>query len=368
MSKIFFKKTLIIGLGLIGGSFAKALRHHKISTEIFAFDLDLESIDLAKNDGVIEGGADNFVLLEQDFDLIVIATPLSTYEEIFAEISGSVSQKTIIIDLGSLKNFISEILPKNLQKNFVACHPIAGSEKNGFENSDGALFCGKKFVICPTIKNDLEAVKKVESLTKIIGCDVELIDAKKHDEIYALVSHLPQFLSFLTKEFSPKNIRDDFFKTAFRLDNSDPEIWSDIFELNDENLEKFYVEFFENSEKEIKLIKIASTPSDFVEILKRIQDDAEDGKRSSSTFHNPELVSGSLSQTFEENFAAIFTRAIFVKTYLNLPKIKTYKPYAGNGFRDFTSIISILNYSPEKLATLVQKNHKKILKIFNSLS
>ncbi len=253
MSKIIFQKTLIVGLGLIGGSFAKALRQHKISAEIFAFDLDLESIDLAKNDGVINGGADNFLMLEHTFDLIVIAAPLAAYEEIFAEISEAISPKTIVIDLGSLKNFITEILPKNLAQNFVACHPIAGSEKNGFENSDAQLFLGKKFVICPTAKNDLEAVKKVENLAKEIGCSVELVDAKKHDEIYALVSHLPQFLSFLTKEFSPKNIKDEFFKTAFRLDDSDPEIWADIFELNDENMEKFYVEFFDALEKEIKI-------------------------------------------------------------------------------------------------------------------
>ncbi len=357
MSKIIFEKTLIVGLGLIGGSFAKTLRQHQISAKIFAFDLDLESIDLAKNDGVINGGADNFLMLEQTFDLIVIATPLATYEEIFAEICESISPKTIVIDLGSLKNFIGEILPKNLVQNFVACHPIAGSEKSGFENSESTLFLGKKFVICPTAKNNLEAVKKVENLAKEIGCSVELIDAKKHDEIYALVSHLPQFLSFLTKEFSPKNIKDEFFKTAFRLDNSDPEIWADIFELNDENMEKFYVEFFDGLEKEI-------------EILKQVQDERARGRKESpSTPRYPKLVLGSFDQHFlEENFAAIFTRAIIVKTYLNLSKIKSYQPYAGNGFRDFTSIVKILDLEPKKLADLIQKNHKKILKIFNSLS
>ncbi len=352
MSKILFPKTLIIGLGLIGGSFAKSLRHHKISEKIFAFDLDLESIDLAKNDGIIDSGADNFVMLEENFDLVVIATPLSAYEEIFAEILNHISPKTIVIDLGSLKNFINEILPKNLEKNFIGCHPIAGSEKNGFENSDAELFLGKKFVICPTAKNDLEAIKKIENLAKQIGCNLESIDSKKHDEIYALVSHLPQFLSFLTKEFSPKNIKDDFFKTAFRLDDSDPEIWSDIFELNDENLERFYVEFFDDLEKEITLIKVSSdAPKDL--------------------WHGLESCFDELSMTssfFEENFAAIFTRAIIVKTYLNLPQIKTFQNYAGTGFRDFTSIVGVFKYDQEKLTNLIQKNHKKILKIFNSLS
>ena len=346
MSQISFPKTLIIGLGLIGGSFAKALRNANLSREIFAYDSDLEAIDLAKNDGIIKSGAGDFDLLEDDisnFDLIVIATPLATYEEIFAEIGDRISSKTIVIDLGSLKNFIGEILPDNLQKNFVACHPIAGSEQSGFENSQADLFSGKKFIICKNSKTDLEAVKKVENLAKIIGCNVDFLDAKKHDEIYALVSHLPQFLSFLTKEFSPKKIEGDFLKTAFRLDDSDPEMWADIFELNEENLEKFYLVFFEELEKNIKLPR------------------NECGVTVSAA--------GSIDPSFlENNFASIFFRAILVESYLKIPEIKTFQNYAGTGFKDFTSITKILNYDPQKLAELIKKNQSKILKIFNSLS
>ena len=340
MSHILFEKTLIVGLGLIGGSFAKALHQHKISKEIFAFDLDAEAIDLAKNDGIIDGGADNLGLLDKKFDFIVIATPLSVYEEIFDEISNYISPKTIIIDLGSLKNFIAEILPKNLEKNFIGCHPIAGSEKIGFENSDAKLFLNKKFIICKDTKNDSAVIKKVEDLVKIIGCNIDFLDAKKHDEIYALVSHLPQFLSFLTKEFSPKNIKDEFLKTAFRLDDSDPEIWADILELNEENMEEFYVKFFDNLENNINV-----TPS---------SEKAE--------FSVTDI------EFFETNFAAIFFRALVVKSYLEIPEIKTLKTYAGSGFRDFTSIINILNYEPEKLKNLIQKNQRKITKIFDSLS
>lgn len=356
MSKILFPKTLIIGLGLIGGSFARALRQHELSSEIYAFDLDLEAIDFAKSEGVINEGANNFAVLEQNFDLVVIAAPLSAYEEIFAEISENILPKTIVIDLGSLKNFITEILPQNLQKNFIGCHPIAGSEKNGFEHSDAKLFSGKKFVICPSEKNNPEALKNIEDLAKILGCDVEFIDSKTHDEIYALVSHMPQFLSFLTREFSPKNISNSFFKTAFRLDDSDPEIWSDIFELNDENLEKFYLEFFANLEQEIELIK----NNKFEALLARSKNESPQTESL-----NDLMVT---SQFFSENFTAIFTRAIIVKSYLNLPKVKDFQSYAGNGFKDFASIISILSYDQKILRDLIQKNHKKILKILNSFS
>ncbi len=342
MSNFFFKKTLVIGLGLIGGSFAKALRQNKISEKIFALDVDLETIDLAKNDGVVEGGCDNFELLDNDFDFVVIATPLSIYEEIFEEISSHITPSAILIDLGSLKSFIDEILPKNLAKNFVACHPIAGSQKTGFENSDTKLFLNKKFIICPNKNNDKKVIEKIENLANQIGFNVELIDFKKHDEIYALVSHLPQFLSFLTKDFSPKNITDDFLRTAFRLDDSDPEIWSDIFEINDQNLEKFYLEFFDNLEKNIELIKLNK-----IGIIDEILFE---------------------KNFFEQNFSTIFCRAIIAKSYLEISEIKNLQNYVGQGFKDFVSIAQILNQNPKKTSELITKNQNKILKIFAQLS
>ena len=98
------------------------------------------------------------------------------------------------------------------------------------------LFFGKKFIICKNIFNKDEDIKKINSLFQKMGCNVDFIDAKAHDKIYALVSHLPQFISFLTKDFSPK-IND----RAFRLNNSNEKIWGDIFALNEKNIEEFYI-------------------------------------------------------------------------------------------------------------------------------
>lgn len=335
-----FQKTLIIGLGLIGGSFAKSLQKSQISKEIFAYDSDCETIDLAKNDGVIKEGVSDLNFLQEElanFDLIVLATPLSVYEEILEEIVPQISPNALIIDLGSIKDFKFK-----LPKNFIGCHPIAGSENTGFENSSADLFFGKKFIICPE-NRDKNSVNKIAELVKKIGATPEFLEAKKHDEIYALVSHLPQFLSFLTKEFSPKNIKDEFFKTAFRLDESSPEIWEDVFKINERNLEKFYLKFFDELENYSK---------------------------------NPESVLVKNSHNlpkfdekfFEENFAAIFFRVLVVKSYLEIPEIKNFQNYAGSGFRDFTSIISLLNYDSEKLKKLIEKNQKQIFKIFNSIS
>lgn len=337
MSNFIFKKALIIGLGVIGGSFAKTLKKFQICEKIFACDFDEESLDLAKSEGIIFAGSSNLEFFADEilsFDLIVIATPLASYEEIFAEISTKISPNSLLIDLGSVKN----LGIKNLPKNFVPCHPIAGSAETGFENSQANLFFGKKFIICAQNYD-----KKLDEIIAKIGAKKEILDIKKHDEIYALVSHLPQFLSFLTKEFSPKKIDDEFFKTAFRLDNSSPELWEDIFELNEKNLEKFYLQFFDNLEKNIK----------------NLQQLENKGAQAAVKFSE---------KFFEENFAAIFFRAVVAKSLLEIPEVKTHQNYAGQGFVDFTSIIEIFNFDAAKLHNLLTKNHSKIRKFFESIS
>ncbi|OFW80483.1 MAG: hypothetical protein A2887_05100 [Alphaproteobacteria bacterium RIFCSPLOWO2_01_FULL_40_26] len=347
-----FKKTLIIGLGLIGGSFAKALR--RASKKIFAVDSDFDAVELAKAEGVIENGFDDLTHFEDElheFDLIVIATPLFAYEEIFSALQ---NVKSLVIDLGSVKDFKY----KNLPQNFIPCHPIAGSENSGFEHSCADLFSGQKFVIC-------KENKIVENLAKKIGAIPQFLDAKKHDEIFALISHLPQFLSFLTKEFSPKNIKDKFFQTAFRLDNSNPEIWEDIFEMNQKNLEKFYLKFFENLEKNIdrprnKCGVTKSRHKQYHPALVACHPALVACHPALVACH-PALVAGSI----EENFAAISFRVLVVKSYLEIPEIETFSNYAGKGFKDFTSIIAIENnLNPE----LIEKNQQKIQKFFKIIS
>ena len=330
-----FKKTLIIGLGLIGGSFAKALKKHKISAEIFACDPDAETLDFAQGSGVIEGGFEDLSHLSdelQNFDLIVVASPLATYEEVFSVITKS---KALVIDLGSIK----ELHIENAPKNFIPCHPIAGSQNSGFEFADENLFASKKFIIC---SQNSEA-KNVAQLAKQIGAEPEFLKAEEHDEIYALMSHLPQFLSFLTKEFSPKNIKDPFFQSAFRLDDSDPELWSDIFAMNEIKLEKFYLLFFDNLEKNVEqLTKLKADAN--------LKDEKFDEK------------------FFADNFSAIFFRALIAKSLLEIEQVKTFKNYAGSGFKDFTSIASCLNYDQKKLQELITKNRPQITKFFNSIS
>jgi prephenate dehydrogenase len=334
-----FKKTLIIGLGLIGGSFAKAIKEQNLSNKITAFDPDDESLDLAKSEGVIDAGVTELRHIEDElanFDLIVIAAPLSAYEEIFSTIAAT---KALTIDLGSVKNFKFKKLPTN----FIPCHPIAGLENSGFEYSDSALFKDKKFIICKENAEVFDLVKKIGALP-------EYLESKKHDEIYALISHLPQFLSFLTKEFSPKAIMGEFLTKSFRLDNSNPEIWEDIFEMNEESLEKFYIKFFDNLEE-----NFLKNEEDLFQTIRSV---AIDNKP-------PEDCTW---DAIEENATAILFRLIVVTSYLQIAKIKEFLPYSGNGFQDFTAISSVTGFDKEKIINLIRSNKKQLNKIFNLIS
>jgi prephenate dehydrogenase len=328
------QKILIVGLGLIGGSFAKALKSKLNETKIYFYDIDKN----LQNDNFLEGFCDISKKMP-NFDLIVIASFLSSYEEIWSNLTKNCQNLPLIIDLGSLKEIVIEKAPKKFLSNFIACHPIAGKEKSGFENSEAELFVGKKFIICKNSQNNEQNLQKIFDLAKLIGAVPEFMDAKKHDEIYALMSHLPQFISFLTIEFSPppEKIKNE---RIFRLNYSNPELWSDIFRLNAKNIEKLYVEFFEN------LMDFAQKIDDeeFNEIVL-------------------EVNSSKASSEVEKSAETIF-RFLVICAFLKIKKIDEFQKYAGSGFEDFTLIKFLLKLDIDDL-----KNHRiKLLEFFDKIS
>ncbi len=313
-----FKKINIIGLGLIGGSLARACRKYQLAESIFGSDIDQTQIDFAVNKKIIDAQY-NFNQKITNDDLIIICSPLSSYEQIFQKLTPIISDQTLIIDVGSLKNFtlpLAEKILLGLAKNFVACHPIAGSEKSGVANSNSDLFSGKKTIICPNEINDKNIIKKVELFWQKIGSVVYFLDAKEHDKIFALVSHLPQFLAFIAWE-DFENGDDEILNKHFRLQNSNPEIWQEIFTLNRQNIEHYFRFYLEN------INKYSSNENDLIS-----------------------------------------RRIALVSCFLTLPDIKEFQPFSGTGFKDFTAIINHPKKSslePKSLTQFLNQIKSKII-------
>lgn len=245
-----FKNAGLIGLGLIGGSLARAMKKHGLATKITGYTNSVESSKVAKRLGIIDDIAPSLKELAEKSDIIIISTPISSYGQIAREISSYTTENCIITDVGSLKlpfiEIFSEYLPKSSIPFLVPAHPIAGTEKTGVESGFAELFEGKKTILTPTALTNKKAMQSVKELWQACGSSTKIVDAARHDMIYAEVSHLPQFLAFcyaelLRREIEVKKNNECFaneerFWTFTRICASNPLIWLDIFRMNKTNL------------------------------------------------------------------------------------------------------------------------------------
>ncbi|ACI21084.1 MULTISPECIES: prephenate dehydrogenase [Thermodesulfovibrio] len=253
-----FNTVSILGVGLIGGSLALALKEKKLVNKIIGYGRNEQRLKEALKLGIIDSYTTSLKKASQA-ELIVLATPAGIFEKIIIEMLNYLKKGTIIIDVGSVKesvvNSFEKILPAGVF--FVGTHPIAGSDKTGFEHAKGDLFKKAKVIITPTENTDKSALEKVSNLWQKIGAVVEFMSADKHDKIYALVSHLPHLISFCmvnTVAEMDKNFikyAGSGFKDTTRIAKSSPEVWRDIFIMNDKNILQC-LEIFAKNLKEIK--------------------------------------------------------------------------------------------------------------------
>lgn len=235
----------IIGLGLIGGSFALDLKTSGISIKILGFDIKEKHIEEAKLLNIIdeESSIENMI---KNAVLIVLAIPVNYIPEKLKTILNEIKENQIIIDLGSTKqNIAQKIAEHHNRKNYVACHPIAGTENTGPSAAFTGLFKGKVNIICDKHLSSSDALQKIESIFDKIGMKTIYMDSKEHDKHIAYVSHLSHISSFalgktvLEIEESEKNIFNmagSGFASTVRLAKSSPDMWSPIFDQNAENL------------------------------------------------------------------------------------------------------------------------------------
>ena len=228
----------ILGLGLIGGSFAKAVKHADKNISISAFDKP-EILKKALQEKVI-----NKELVSSDdalnSDLILIAMPIEQSLEVFRELSPKLKQNQIISDLCSVKGiFADEWKTLKSKGKYFGAHPMTGKEKSGYDNSDLLLYENSVFIICTENEND-DILKSYVDFIKLTGARIVLLDAHQHDKITAHVSHLPQLLSVLLMN-QVNNKKDnismlDFaaggFRDMTRIASSDFRIWEYIIRYN----------------------------------------------------------------------------------------------------------------------------------------
>ncbi|MCE3232287.1 MAG: Cyclohexadienyl dehydrogenase, partial [Rickettsiaceae bacterium] len=253
-----FNRISIIGLGLIGSSIARSARKNKICTHISAYNKNPETLKKALNQGIIDTAAVSLEDAVRGADLVILCTPIGSYSTITKKIAPHLAENAIITDVGSVKSSVIKSIEDELlaehKPHFIPAHPIAGSEKSGLDAGTADLFKGRQTILTPNDECDAKSLEKIKKLWTKLGSNVELMDAKEHDEIYATASHLPHFISFCfansirklekTDILEITNNIDDCFKSFIRLAGSNPAMWSDIFMYNKEailnNIKKFY--------------------------------------------------------------------------------------------------------------------------------
>jgi len=256
-----FKKICIIGCGLIGSSLARAIKTNNLAEKIVSSNrsafvnnkvIELKIVDESSTDTkkMVEGS-----------DLIIIATPLSSYEEVILQIRDSLKSGAILTDVGSVKENIINLVEKSVPKtvSWIPSHPIAGTEDSGPESGFSELFKNRWCILTPSKKIKEKDLNLLKIFWEKIGSKVDIMEAKKHDHILAITSHLPHLIAYNivktsldtqdeTKasivKYSAGGLRD-----FTRIAASNPIMWRDIFIQNKKNTSKMIDKFIKNLEE-----------------------------------------------------------------------------------------------------------------------
>ncbi|WP_159974067.1 bifunctional prephenate dehydrogenase/3-phosphoshikimate 1-carboxyvinyltransferase [Pseudomonas sp. 8Z] len=238
-------RLVVVGLGLIGGSFAKGVRERGLCEEVVGVDLDAQSRHLAVALGVVDRCESDLALACQGADVIQLAVPILAMEKVLAALAKLDLGRAILTDVGSAKGNVVRAARTAFfgrPVRFVPGHPIAGSEQSGVEAANADLFRRHKVILTPCEHSDEAAVAVVEGLWRELGADVESMEVEHHDQVLAATSHLPHLLAFtLVDSLAKRSENLEIFRYAAggfrdftRIAGSDPVMWHDIFLANRE--------------------------------------------------------------------------------------------------------------------------------------
>jgi len=238
------ESVLIVGMGLIGSSISRALIELNITNNIFGLDSNEHIIKKCNELNLLIEGDTNINKFNQQFDLIIICTPLNTYKKIFTDLNKYISQPTLITDVGSTKVSVIQDFKECINNNylkFLPAHPIAGIEKSGPEYGFAKLFENRYCIVTP-LSNDENTIRQISYFWESIGMIVEKMDPNKHDRVLAMTSHIPQLIAYsvvATATELESHLKDEVikysaagFRDFTRLAGSDPIMWRDIYNKN----------------------------------------------------------------------------------------------------------------------------------------
>jgi prephenate dehydrogenase len=242
-----FEQLGLIGCGLMGGSFALALKRAGLVKRVVGYSKSPSTTERARQMGVIDVEAPSALLAVSGADIVLLAVPVSATEASFKAIRHLVSPNTLIMDVGSTKRDVVDAARRVLRDHvgcFVPAHPITGKEVSGVEHADADLYTGKQVILTPIERTFTVQLQKAVDVWTALGCNVVKMSPQAHDAAYAAVSHLPHLIAFaLINSISGQAQGKEFlslagpgFRDFTRIAASDPKMWRDILIANREEL------------------------------------------------------------------------------------------------------------------------------------
>jgi prephenate dehydrogenase len=248
------RKLAVIGVGLIGGSLARALRKAGAVEEIIGCGRGRENLERAVELGVIDSYTHDIGEAVSGADMVFLAVPLGAMKDAFAAMKGQLAEDAVITDGGSCKGSVvadARAVFGEVPANLVPGHPIAGTERNGVEASFAELYENRRVILTPMAETDEQALARVRAMWEACGAEVSDMSVAHHDEVLAATSHLPHMLAFgLVDTLARMKENDEIFRYAAggfrdftRIASSNPVMWRDICVANGPALSKMLAAF-----------------------------------------------------------------------------------------------------------------------------
>ncbi len=257
-------RICIIGVGLIGGSFVAGLKQTNQVKTVIGFSRQESHLRKAQEMGIIDEYSLDISQVLKQVQMVIIATPVNSFQAILEMIKPHIDESVIISDVGSTKGSVIQIAKLvfgQMPAKFIPAHPIAGKEKSGIEAVDAQLFNHKRVVLTPTESSDIQTIAILSGLWKELGAKVEIMTDKKHDDLLAMTSHLPHMLAYGLMDYlisnNPYACRyvAGGFKDFSRIASSDALMWRDICINNPKEIVKHIEGYQKTLEKISNLIK-----------------------------------------------------------------------------------------------------------------